>query len=206
VPWEAEDWDGLDGGAGGGRIARRLDPVQHILRYLPDRERKTIGDLGHHRVARLPLLESLFQRVLLVDVDRDADVLHFERRHPMLESGSARCTLEELGRLRVRLDVTVAIDALASPGAICVDASLGRIHATLAEGGLFVATFPALAPSETPFPMQLGSRAHDGERAFHEVELQYRLQRAGFQGIRLRRVGAGERSRILCMAVRRAWN
>ncbi len=47
-----------------------------------------------------------------------------------------------------------------------------------------------------------------GPRTFHEVELQYRLRRAGFQGLRLRRFRRepGMAETILSMAVRRACN
>ena len=42
----------------------------------------------------------------------------------------------------------------------------------------------------------------------HEVELQFALSCAGFQGLRLRRLrgAAGEPERIVCMTVRRALN
>jgi hypothetical protein len=204
VPWNAEDWDGwIDSGRRARPVTHQAQ-VQRILRHLPDRERKTVGDLGRERAARLPLLESLFERVLLVDLDAPA-------RDPLprtAETGMARCTLRDLGRLRIRLDVTVAIDALAGSRLAEVDGALSLVHAALVEGGVLVATFPAVPRSNVPFTMRLDHGAGDGAATFHEVELQYRLQRAGFQGVRVLRLppGAERRPSLLCMAVRRSWN
>ena len=206
MPWNPEDWDAwIDTGSiAFGRSAPHLAHVRQILEHLPDRERKTVGDLGRRRAQPLPLLESLFQRVLLVDSDEGA-------RKPVgrvTEAGMARCTLGDLDRLRVRLDVTVAVDAIVGPRSRDVDRTLVLVHGALVEGGVLVATFPASPWSDRPFTMQLGPRASEREPQFHEVELQYRLQRAGFQGVRVRRVHSGieRRERLLCMAVRRAWN
>jgi hypothetical protein len=200
VPWNAEDWDGWIGSGKRTPEAEHLFWVQRILRHLPDRDRKTVADVGRDRGARLPLLESLFERVLLIDVDGRRG----EDRSRTIESGLARCRLEDLGRLRVRVDVALALEA-SFPD---VDGTLSLVHGALVEGGVLVATFPALARTGPPFSMRLGDAVPGGEPRFHEVELQYRLQRAGYQGVRLRRLQ--DRSRrgpsLLCMAVRRSWN
>ena len=75
------------------------------------------------------------------------------------------------------------------------------IHASLVEGGVLVATLTARPTDGKPCEM-IGPPSADG---VHEVELQYRLRRAGFQGLRLRRF-RGDQPTVLCMAVRRALN
>jgi hypothetical protein len=75
------------------------------------------------------------------------------------------------------------------------------IHDALDEGGVFVATLPAPHDPASPIDM-LGPLREDD---VHEVELQYRLRRSGFQGLRLRRFRDAPPS-LLAMAVRRALN
>ena len=98
-----------------------------------------------------------------------------------------------------RWDVVVAADSIGVPSVQQLDAILERISAALVEGGVFLATFPATVSGEPET---------SGPRTFHEVELQYRLRRAGFQGLRLRRFRREPRvaETILSMAVRRALN
>ena len=87
---------------------------------------------------------------------------------------------------------------------------LPRIRASLIEGGIFIASLPAaLLAAGKRLEMRLG--AEDGLAApgpIHEMEFQYQLHRAGFQGVRIRRFGlqADGSARLLCMAVRRANN
>jgi len=92
--------------------------------------------------------------------------------------------------------MAVAVDSIVAPSVPELDLILGRVSAALVEGGIFLATFPAAVSGE--------ARA----ASLHEVELQYRLRRAGFQGLRLRRFGRepGLAETILSMAVRRACN
>ena len=98
-----------------------------------------------------------------------------------------------------RWDVVVAVDSIVAPNVLQLDAILERVWAALVEGGVFLATFPATVSGEPDT---------SDPRTLHEVELQYRLRRAGFQGLRLRRFRRepGVAETILSMAVRRACN
>ena len=57
-----------------------------------------------------------------------------------------------------------------------------------------------------------GGDATPAPSEFHEIELQYRLRRAGFRGVRIRRIidetvsPATHGESLLCMTVRRANN
>ncbi len=95
-----------------------------------------------------------------------------------------------------RCDVVVAVDSIVARSVPQLDMILERISAALVEGGIFLATFPAAVSGAAGAPF------------LHEVELQYRLRRAGFQGLRLRRFRreSGTPETILSMAVRRACN
>ena len=98
-------------------------------------------------------------------------------------------------------DVIMALDTIESDDA---DALFAEVHTALVEGGVFLATLAARPRGSSTFALPIREPA----AGFHEVELQFRLTRAAFQGIRLRRLRgpAHEPARILCMAVRRALN
>ena len=90
-----------------------------------------------------------------------------------------------------------------------VDRIFEQIRLSLVEGGLFLSSFPAVSRLAGPYEMPLG----EGEdvaapHRFHEIELQYRLRRAGFQGVRIRRFAECEErpESLLALAVRRANN
>jgi hypothetical protein len=104
-----------------------------------------------------------------------------------------------------RFDVAVAIDCLAAGDPLRL---LDATRRSLVEGGIVLATLPAMPESDAPFEMCLGDdRALTGEIRFHEVELQYLLHRVGFQGARMRRISdEWSDERLLFMAVRRANN
>lgn len=108
-----------------------------------------------------------------------------------------------------RFDVVLALDSILGPRLADFDHLLVQLYGSLREGGLLVASFPAVPRGEVaPRPFRLeGSREPSGEMLrHHEAELQYRLTRAGFQGIRLRRFVASESDTLLAVATRRALN
>lgn len=108
-----------------------------------------------------------------------------------------------------RVDIVAAIDCIDGPLRADVDRKLTALHDRLVEGGLLVATVPALDRRTGPYVLRILPAPETGSRpAFHEFELQYRLVRAGFQAARIWRIGRyGEASdRLLCRAVRRAQN
>lgn len=182
VPWRPEDWKEwpVESWVADYCGASHVRAVRDILRGLPDRERKYVADLTRGPSTHLPFLVACFERVITVNL----------REH-------ARERLE----LPPDLDVIVAVDTVVANGA---DDLLVSIHDALVEGGVFLATLTARARGLRAFPMRGG----ESRSGFHEVELQYRLRRAGFQGLRLRRFRREihEPDTILCMAVRRALN
>ncbi len=109
--------------------------------------------------------------------------------------------------------VVLAVDSLARPTPPELDKALGSVQRSLVEGGLLLATFPA-APRETvACAMRLhGAPSRGRGLMLHEVELQYRLRRAGLRGVRTRRLPSGDgvlargQQTLLCTAVRRANN
>jgi len=210
LPWGPEDWDALLL-AGGVERPRSFEPVRAVERVLlrvPDRRRKTVADLGCGLGAHLPFLASCFARVIAVDY---APRSLSRARGDMAGAGVEfrRRDLRDLKPLRGRLDVAVAIDSILGPRSSDVDRIIEQVHRSLVEGGLFVSTFPAVSCAAGPYELRLGEGEDVGEpHRFHEIELQYRMRRAGFRGVRFRRFGATpERAEsLLCVAVRRANN
>jgi hypothetical protein len=182
VPWRPEDWKEwpVKSWVTDYCEASHVRAVRDILRGLPGRERKCVADLTRGPSTDLSFLTACFERAITVDL-RDHAIEHLA--------------------LPPNLDVIVAVDSVRAKGA---DDLLVSIHDALVEGGVFLATLTARARGPRPFPMR-GAEPRSG---FHEVELQYRLRRAGFQGLRMRRFRQEihEPDTILCMAVRRALN
>jgi hypothetical protein len=168
----------------------QLGLLHEILTSVPGREVKTLAHVGKAGLARLQFLSDHFARVVLIDEG-----------------------VERGGPSRHRFDVVLAVDALARPSLDELDAVLGRVRDCVVEGGLLLATFPATPKDRVAREMRL--RGSDGDRAgrrLHEVDLQYRLRRTGFRGVRIRRIqderdaSPSSSEALLCMAVRRANN
>ena len=155
--------------------------IERWLGRLPHRERKAVADLGRGLGSRLRLLSSRFGEV-----------------HE----------LDSLEGCELRVDAVVAIDSIRGPRLTDFDRTLVTIRRSLVEGGLLLATFPA-APKETIARAMLldGGDGTPLPPVFHEVELQYRLQRAGLRGAAIRRAAdRDDREMLVCRAVRRADN
>ena len=176
MSWRKEDWSEWPVGRWVARCgdAAHLRAVRDILRRLPDARRLRVVELTRGPSSWSPWLEALCGDVAAVDL---------EHRAP--------AELPPAG-------LVLAVDTLRPHQ---LPELLSVIHASLDEGGVFVATLAAPRDPQSPIDM-LGSMREDD---LHELELQYRLRRAGFQGLRLRRF-RDEPAALLAMAVRRALN
>jgi SAM-dependent methyltransferase len=178
------------------------------LLRIPDRAQKTIAVLGCGTGTQLPFVADHFGRVIAVDPVRAR--LDRARRHAEgLGIEFCRHDLTCLRPLYGELDLVLALETPGETAKPDVDVALREIFRCLVEGGLMLATFPAVPRRSRPYHLPLGPVSlRSRRRRIHEVELQYRVRRQGFQGLRIRRVrraeGAGEA--LLCMAVRRANN
>jgi hypothetical protein len=180
MPWDSEDWRPFEP-TGAARESHRpphVEALQELLLRLPDHAHRLAAHLERPAPGLAPFLDEHFRRVVRFGVPPRG-----------------------LTQFQGSFDLVVAVDALggASPEA------LARVHAALAEGGLLVGTAVATASGDDPLELRL---ARGLPARVHEVELQYYLARAGFQGLRIRRIAADLcfAERILFMAVRRALN
>ncbi len=182
MTWGPEDWDGWL------HRSRRDD---------------TYGDATHVRAIREILCkipERSRKRAVAVDCEAHAYLLN-----EFADVSLASCAGLGAPRPASRSDAALVVD----PGAVQgVDRTLAFAHDGLIEGGILVGSLPATQRRE-PVSLVLGkSPATPISGRIHEVELQYRLRRAGFQGVRIRRFPAvaDEGDTLICMAVRRASN
>jgi SAM-dependent methyltransferase len=209
--WGPDDWDawGEEQTSSTSPPADHEEVIHDILRKLPRRRRKTVGDLGCGRGWLLPFLVANFGHVLAVDY-APASLAVARRSCEGLSITFRRRDLRDLTPFRGSLDVAVAIDSIVGPRVGDVDKIVGQVLQCLVEGGLFLATFPAQPRNGPRRMLELASEeATEGPQLrFTEVELQYRLRRAGFRGVRLRRFAGPESrpERLLCVASRRASN
>ena len=208
--WGPLDWDEW--------TARRADeppmpsPEEHalleFLDALPGRGRMTVADLGCGAGRLLPFLARRFERVVAVDY-APASLAVARRVCVGRDVVFRRRDLRDLTPFRNSFDAAVAVGSIVGPRPEDVDRILSQVFASLVEGGVLAATFPARARSSMPVPVRLaGGGLASGLLRFHEVELQYRMRRAGFRGLRIRRFAGVEPSRdaLLCVATRRADN
>jgi SAM-dependent methyltransferase len=208
--WGPDDWDAWIVSA---RDDEGPDPVEaefvhDLLTGIPGRRSMTIADLGCGRGDWLEFLSRHFGQVVAVDY---APVALAAARRSCREAGIIfrRRDLRDLAPLHGCLHVALALESVLGPTVDDVDRVFSEVHACLIEGGLFVATFPARPAKGKPVPMPLaGFPAPHGPLRFSEVDLQYRLRRAGFRGVRIRRIAAGvvRGDLLLCVAARRADN
>jgi hypothetical protein len=188
VTWRGDDWNWWISGDRHGHpsVPAQFELVHEILAGVPGRENKTVAHVGPAGESCLQFLSAHFAGVVQIDP------IHSSCR---------------------RYDIVLAVETLARPTLEDLDVALERVHGCVVEGGLLLATFPAARPESVAREMLLrGDTADGGAERLHEVELQYRLRRAGFRGVRIRRIldEAYERSEsgesLLCLAVRRANN
>jgi len=183
VPWQPEDWEewpAIDRSAGYGD-ATQIRAVLDILNRLPDLENKLLVELSNGDGSSLHPMARRCEPALIVNLAAST-----------IESRVSPSTC----------DVIVGVDAIESDAR--ASHVFAQAHGALVEGGVFLATLPARPRSPLAFSMPM----RDPGAGFHEVELQFRLTCAGFQGLRLRRLrgSSHEPDRLLCMAVRRALN
>jgi len=177
MPWRPEDWSEwpVERWVATYRDDAAMRAVREILLQLPDRERQTVLELTRGPSAWMTFLEARFAR--RVEVELAAP------RAPELPG---------------RCEVVLAVDTIGVGQLVPL---LPRVNAALVEGGMLLATLAASRPGTARLSM-IDPPSGPG---IHEVELQYRLRCAGFQGLRLRRF-RGDDDTLLCMAVRRACN
>ena len=187
MPWGPEDWtDWLDDDRSETYCTpAHLRALREVLRKIPDAHTRDMALVRGALEDPLGGLADRFARIVTVNPAPGGQ--GFPRR----------------------FGIAVAFDSITGERGLDVVKSVECVHGMLAEGGIFVGTFPARLREERPFTMQLSGR--DSPRVtepFHETELQYLLHRAGFHGLRIRRF-PGDVNRpeaLLCMGVRRACN
>jgi hypothetical protein len=178
VPWMPEDW--MDWPVAEGIPTRGIDSHVRAAQQIACR---LAGD----------------SRGRVLQLTRKSDAASPELRAAFDRHESCDPSHDALDTLDPGFDVVVATDVF-SPGEL--PSALRQLHHLLVEGGVMLLTVKARGRDEIPFPMIARP-----EEAWHELELQYCLRRAAFQGLRIRRMDADSGGQqFLVMAVRRALN
>jgi len=205
VLWGPDQWDAWtaeqpppdDDGDGSGIL-------QETLLQIPRRANKTVADLGCGDASLTRFLASHFAAVTAIDY---APETLFRNRS---ECAGANVTfrrrdLRDLTPFRNRFHVAVAVQSITGPSTSDVDLILSQVWNSLVEGGVLIATLPAGIPSGRPVTLAVADPTRP-RGPFHEVELQFRLRRAGFQGVRIRRIEVPAGPMLMVLAVRRGLN
>jgi hypothetical protein len=156
--------------------------LREILCGIPDPLTARVGVLGNGDGPRHAFVEGHFRRVL---------PFHVQGPRPR------------------RLDLVVVPDGLDAASRKEFDRTFAAIRDALREGGILVGTLPARSRKDPAFIVRPARSASElDDRPLHEIELQYRLRVAGFQGLRIRRFRAelGHPDTVVFTAVRRAPN
>lgn len=209
MPWQPEDWDcwprQVPTTPDGPPVVTQT--VQEILRRIPDREYKTIADLGGGLEAQLPQLAALFNQVIVV-VPASADLSRVREEWHGLPIELRRRELNRLEPFRGSFDIVLALGSVPA-GRLCeLDEGFEQLRASLVEGGVLLGSVPAVPRRGHAYRVRLRNDADESlAPPLHEVELHYRLTRARFQGLRIRRLRELDGDEhLLFMAVRRAIN
>jgi len=214
MPWGPDDWDAWTTRSPAASVRPPLEDemLRDTLAKLPGRKTMTVADLGCGAGDLLPFLAEKFGRVIALDY-APRTLARARQACRGLGVEFRRRDLRDLTPLKNSLDVAVAVDSILGPRPADVDRVLVQIHASLVEGGLLIATFPAVPRVGAPVPVSLEGLDDPDEGssrplAFTEAELQYRLRRAEFRGLRIRRFPSrdGAPDGLVCLAVRRAAN
>jgi hypothetical protein len=208
VPWTPEDWDGL--------LEVNSRPTQpdaasqalvDVLQRIPNRDQMTVADFGNATRGRLPLLSAHFGNVLAVAEPDRGDIVP-----PLLPEDNVRhavADFSDLSSFAGLIGVALAMDVPNLLDGACLDRFVEQLHGVLVEGGIVLMSVPAAKRIGGPVEFYLGRRKKRITReCYHEVEFQYRLRRAGFQGVRIQRFDVTDEypGTLLCMAVRRTLN
>ncbi len=180
------------------------DILRSTLLQIPRRETKTVADLGCGEASLTRFLAAHFLKVTAVDF---APETLFRNRS---ESAGPNVTfrrrdLSDLTPFRSCFHVAVAARSIAGSSTSDVDRILSQIWGSLVEGGVLMATLPAGMERDRPVSLAVAA-PHRPRGPFHEMELQFRLLRVGFQGVRIRRLEDPDGSMLLALAVRRGLN
>jgi len=214
VTWGRDDWNWWIRNDRYGRPSApaQFDILHEILANVPGREIKTVAHVGQADASCLQFLAAHFSSIVLID-DAVERVSPLRSASEMLETGASFQNLEVIRPACHRFDVVLAVETLARPVLKDLDSVLARVRECIVEGGVLLATFPAAQRESVAREMHLSSDdSHPDSMRLHELELQYRLRRAGFRGVRIRRIvdetasPATRRESLLCMTVRRANN
>jgi hypothetical protein len=209
VPWQPEDWDcwprEVPAAPDGPPVVTQT--VQEILRRIPDCEYKTLVDLGGGLQAQLPGLTSAFQQVIVV-VPNSARLSRVREHCEGLSVEFIRRDLQRLEPLRERCDIALALGTIGGRRLCELDNALQQIRLSLVEGGMLLGSIAAVPRRGHAYRIRLRSESDElYSPELHEVELHYRLTRARFQGLRIRRVCELDGTeQLLFMAARRAIN
>lgn len=211
MAWGPADWDALTLATPAGEglsPCLEEEAVRGLLDRLPGRRKMTVADLGCGRGHWLPFLARRFERVVAVDY-APATLAMARRLHGDTGTVFRRRDLRDLTPFKRNFHVALLMRALPGPSVGDLDRILAQVWSCFAEGGLLVASVSAASRRGAPVPMRLAGDPNDSTpRHFTEVDLQYRLRKAGFMGIRLQRF-AGDAAGpdvLLAVASRRANN
>jgi len=182
------------------------DWVAELFRRLPGLQARRLADLGSSLTVSLPATAVRFAEVVAVDQPEA-----LRTRTPASRGGlglpHGAISLSQLANGGRRFHAAVALDVWRSATRAEIDAVLRSVWCGLAEGGIVLITAPARGETRCPFDMFLGAAGSDEDPGrYHEIELQYLLRRAGFQGVRIRELRAVAGRTLVAMAVRRGLN
>ena len=208
--WGPENWDAWRMRVGSDTSPHPLPDrsLRNLLKRIPGRMEMTLADLGCGTGRWLPFLAGHFANVVAIDY-APASLALARRATRDLDVVFRRRDLRDLTPFRNSFDITLAVDSIVGPRPADLDRILEQVWLSLREGGLLLATFPAAPRSGEPVALPLGAdREMPAPHRLTEMELQYRLARVGFQGVRIERFpfdrsGAGV---LLSQATRRANN
>lgn len=209
MTWTRHRWDStiqLYGGDERPTSQNIAAQVESWLARLDAPQGRVVADLGAGLSQSFAGLRSRFADWFVIDPSarRVAEL----RTLPELSTCEMRRRdLRDLVPFHNRLDAILAVGSIGGRQLADLDRMLLEMRRCLREGGLAIGSYPA-SPKATIATAYLIDRGDTPTpESMHEVELQYRLQRAGLRAVTIRRIEDAEECEWLVFrAVRRADN
>jgi len=120
-----------------------INPIYDAIRAIPDKQERTVADLGCGLGPLLPFLSKNFKQVFAIDFS--PRMLEQAKRRVQGENVSFHnCSLTDLSPFYHQFDVAVSVNSVIFPSSQVVNGIFANIRKTLKSDGLFAAIFPSM--------------------------------------------------------------
>ncbi len=120
------------------------NPIFHLIKNIQKSEEMIAADLGTGIGDLLPFLSEQFNKVYALDFSENMISIAKEKNKHAGNIIFKRCDMKELTKLKLNLDVAIAVNSIINPSISDIKIILSEINKSIKEGGLFIGVFPSM--------------------------------------------------------------